>query len=168
MKKATVLLMLLISISIANAQSYFTIGMSLKGPTIGAGVVYKHLDAALLYDTPIESVSGSRSLGINLGYKINLTNYGEEDFIFTPTIGITNLRTRIFGTTINKDGQKIEAMTGKYSTLYLVPGFEIGENVANGRVSLIYKHIEQNYYGLSIRVFLDKIFKKGGFRENFL
>ena len=169
MKKATVLIMLLISISIANAQSYFTLGATGKGASMGIGRVFKHrVDVSVLYDTPFESVSGSRSLGINLGYQINLTGYGEEDLTFLPTIGLTNLRTRVYRQETNEGGQKSETMTGKFSTLYLVPGFEVGQNVANGRVSLVYKHIEKNYYGLSIRVFLDKIFKKGGFRENFL
>ena len=168
MKKATVLIMLLVSISIANAQTYFTLGATGKGVSIGVGIIIKHIDAAFLYDTPFESVSGSRSLGINLGYKINLTHYGEEDFVLTPTLGFTNLRTRMFKFVYNESGQKWEVPNGKYSTLYFVPGFEFGENVANGRVSLIYKYIERNYYGLSIRVFMNKIFKPGGFRENFL
>lgn len=169
MKKVIVLAMLLIGISISvAAQPYFTLGATQKGCSVGGGVIYKHLDASLLYDTPFESVSGSRSLGVNLGYKINLSNWGEEDFIFTPTVGLTNLRTRIFRQDTNEAGQHSETMTGKRSILYFVPGFELGENVNNGRISFIYKHIEQNYYGISIRVFLEKIFKKGGFRENFL
>ncbi len=168
MKKATVVLMLLIS-NFANAQSYFTLGATNKGSSMGVGRVFKHrVDVSILYDTPFESVSGSRSLGINVGYQINLTGYGEEDLTFLPTIGITNLRTRQFKIVYNEGGQKWEELTGKTSKLYFVPGFEIGQNVANGRVSLVYKRIEKNYYGLSIRVFLDKIFKKGGFKENFL
>lgn len=169
MKKVlSILVIQIIIFNIANAQSYFTIGAQNKGVTIGLGMIQDRYDLSLLYDTPFESVSGSRSLGVNLGYKINLSNWGEDDYIFTPTIGLTNLRTRVFSSTVNKDGQTIEFMSGKYSTLHLVPGFEIGENINNGRFSLIYKRIEKNYYGISIRVFMDKIFKKGGFRENFL
>ena len=93
---------------------------------------------------------------------------GQGRLYFYPNNWFTNLRTRVFTKEINKDGQTIEFMSGKFSTLYFVPGFEIGENINNGRFSLIYKRIENNYFGISIRVFMDKIFKKGGFRENFL
>ena len=169
MKQAlTILALLIININIANAQSYFTLGAQNKGASMGIGMIHNRFDMSILYDTPFESVSGSRSLGLNIGYKINLSNWGEDDYIFTPTIGLINLRTRVFTKEINKDGQTIEFMSGKFSTLYLVPGFEIGENINNGRFSLIYKRIEKNYFGISIRVFMDKIFKKGGFRENFL
>ena len=160
MKKATVLIMLLISISIANAQSYFTLGVTGKGCTVGGGFVYKHLDASILYDTPFESESGSRSLGINLGYQMLLSHWGEDDAVFTPTIGLSNLRTRVYRQDINKDGQKSETLTGKYSTLYPVVGFEIGSNMSDGRLSLVYKYMEQNYYGISIRVFFINHSKK--------
>ena len=167
MKKATVLLMLLISISVVKAQPYVTLGATNKGCTLGGGYVYKHLDMSVLYDTPWESVAESRSLGINLGYKIMLSHWGEDDFVFTPTAGFTNMRSRVFRMDINKDGQKIYTLARKYSTPLPVFGFEIGQNSFNTRFSLVYKYSDTHYFGLSARAFLDKLLKKGGFKSTY-
>ena len=155
MRKITIVFAVILMVTQATkAQFYGTLGAQTKGATMGAGFVYRHLDASILYDTPFASESGSRSLGISLGYEMMLSHWGEDDYVFTPTFGVSNLRTRVYQMDINKEGQKIYTMTGKYSTLYPVYGFELGQNLKDGRFSLVYQHMEQPYYGMSIRVFI--------------
>ena len=71
-----------------NAQFYLSLGAQTKGATLGTGVLYKHIDMSFLYDTPFDSKTDSKSISLNVGRQIMLSNWGEDDFSITPLIGI--------------------------------------------------------------------------------
>ena len=144
MKKLILSAYILIICTTSKAQVYVSLGWSNNGATMGAGALYKHIDASFLYDTDFNK-RGKKNVSFNIGRAIMLSHWGEDDWLVTPIVGVAETYYKIY----NSCRYIPPVETTETHPVY---GFEFGQNLMDGRFVFIYKHSNSDYYGASIRV----------------
>ena len=151
MKKLLFTAYILILCTTSKAQVYVSLGWQNKGATMGAGALYKHIDASVLFDSDFTK-RGKKNISFNIGRAIMLSHWGEDDWLVTPIVGVSNTYYKIYNSC--KDIPPIDVKETRP-----VYGFEFGENIMDGRVVFVYKHSYTDFYGLTIRASIIQLAK---------
>ena len=151
MKKLLLSAYILLLCTTSKAQIYVSMGWQNNGATMGAGALYKHIDASFLYDSDFTK-RGKKNVSFNIGTPIMLSNWGEDDWLVTPIVGVANTYYKIYNSCKNIAPINV-------TETHPVYGFEFGQNLMDGRFVFVYKHSNSDYYGISARVFIIQLQK---------
>ncbi len=151
MKKIlTIAIALLCLNAFISAQPYVSISANTKGFGMSAGYLSaSNLDLSIGYDVPFRKADVPSIFYAKTGYQILLSNYDENNFSLTPSLGIANYKVKDFSHWDNEGGSVKDI--NEIKPIY---GLELAKDWNAGRLFISANYCGNVYGSIGIRAFI--------------
>ena len=132
-----------------NAQ-YIGVGISNKGACFYAGIVSEGIEVGIAHKVPLFSQETPTITSLQVGRAILLTNYDEDNYSITPSVGIAHYKVKDFKD-FDNGGDIIEIAEVK--PLF---NLELSKDAYMGRMFLSATFCKTVYYSIGMKVFFNR------------